>query len=864
MEPSIITYGTSLEASVNWRQLHLNTQMHHLSFIDRINWHLVEELHILKFSGTCIGANGELYSDSNTGCYTNDAQTWVLVLGATLDQIYTIINQCTESLKHLDLRCLRSNPLDLSRLSGLEKLCVSVTKGVYPIKGLERLTKLKELDLSFTDCQQLPELPGGLETLNLSVNPKLNVGSGLSNLAALEEIDLSCTDVDHLDLSGQSKLKRLRLVDTRSLLTLTGIEKNTGLEYVDLSHSAIRQIPDAVFGLKNLIRLDLSNLELEEFPDGMSALDMEYTYCDSGINLRGTRILGMDMDMDIFEQGPLAVPPRSEVLQWFEDYRQKADRPLKECKVIFLGNGEAGKTHTIARLLNDGGEPRGYVPETTPGVKIAAHDYFIDRSRMKIHFWDFGGQEHMFPIHFPFLTQDALYVVVLDAGKNPDDQAHYWLNIISIFAKNAPVLVVLNKTDTTSNPGINESGLKESYPNICGYVKMSALHDDRASMHEGLIKQIKAALKQIREDQENPHPAWQLRSMSWHFLRDKLKKLKESEKMVISCEEFNHIAEDCGIEAGMHSEVLDAFNSVGFCYSCLGDELQERYVVLDPNWLTNALYTIGFNSKVLQGSGEPAKNGIVSHEDIKWMLNSDHAAEYGIKRILPDTRYTDEQIQYIVYLMRAYKLSVQMENGTELIPMMCRMEIPLIAVAYSMKPGTHKYRLKYQSLVHNVIHRLMIERRQELDLENTWNTGALFRRTSDASWALVCEEANSIRIDAFEENDMSFEGRYGKQLADDLYRISQEMGLDLERPQILCEVLAINPKSDRQSDKYAVVEFDTEEFRNRLFAKQEGWDRCYSKELGGMAKIMDNLFLDKADCSEPTESLDGSDEENIQ
>ena len=47
---------------------------------------------------------------------------------------------------------------------------------------------------------------------------------------------------------------------------------------------------------------------------------------------------------------------------------EEATVPLNEIKVVFLGDGEAGKSHTIARLMNDGGEPVGYTDQSTPGI----------------------------------------------------------------------------------------------------------------------------------------------------------------------------------------------------------------------------------------------------------------------------------------------------------------------------------------------------------------------------------------------------------------------------------------------------------------------------------------------------------------
>jgi GTPase SAR1 family protein len=74
-------------------------------------------------------------------------------------------------------------------------------------------------------------------------------------------------------------------------------------------------------------------------------------------------------DLSIFEQ------PYEVVKKWFED-RNKV--PLNEIKVVFLGDGEAGKSHTIARLMNDGGDPIDYTDQSTPGIVIKNKDYDLD------------------------------------------------------------------------------------------------------------------------------------------------------------------------------------------------------------------------------------------------------------------------------------------------------------------------------------------------------------------------------------------------------------------------------------------------------------------------------------------------------
>ena len=68
------------------------------------------------------------------------------------------------------------------------------------------------------------------------------------------------------------------------------------------------------------------------------------------VHLRDTTVDGIDMS--IFAQ------PHEMVVQWFQARKEKQavipeqEAPLNEIKVVFLGDGESGKSLTIARLIS--------------------------------------------------------------------------------------------------------------------------------------------------------------------------------------------------------------------------------------------------------------------------------------------------------------------------------------------------------------------------------------------------------------------------------------------------------------------------------------------------------------------------------
>ena len=85
--------------------------------------------------------------------------------------------------------------------------------------------------------------------------------------------------------------------------------------------------------------------------------------------------------MDIFSQ------PRNIIEAWFSARRHMSEsEELRETKVVFLGDGGAGKSLTIQRLLMDGHCPNDFDGCATPGISITRRDYNVDDKNILVHY----------------------------------------------------------------------------------------------------------------------------------------------------------------------------------------------------------------------------------------------------------------------------------------------------------------------------------------------------------------------------------------------------------------------------------------------------------------------------------------------
>lgn len=454
-----------------------------------------------------------------------------------------------------------------------------------------------------------------------------------------------------------------------------------------------------------------------------------------------------------------------------EPEAEESAKPLNELKVVFLGDGGAGKSHTIARLMENGGQTDDFPNISTPGIVIKDKPYKFEDKEVKVHFWDFGGQEILHSMHRMFLTERTLYVVMLNVRDGTqDDRARYWLYNLRSFAKGAPVLLVLNQMDMNENATLNESDLRKLYPTLApDVVKLSTLKYSDGEFEEKFIDVLR---RQIGSMDILAFPF----TPSWSRLKEKLQNM---ENPYIFSDDFRKFCDECGVTDNdkIRRNLLNWFSDLGvsFCYS--GSASLEDYVVLRPDWITNAIYIVLFNK------AETANNGQVSHEVIYKMLSSRDMEKY--RRTVTKATYKPHEVDYVLKVFRKFRLSFLAEDGIEFLPMLCEANAKPISATYENDPDALEFRMHYEYLPNNVIHRLMVDRRRELNLSNVWLYGGQFRNDCTGLSAVVKTEGNLLRIMVRRENSACAPQLYLDALKKDIERINAEMGLTAHRTEVV-------------------------------------------------------------------------------
>ena len=508
--------------------------------------------------------------------------------------------------------------------------------------------------------------------------------------------------------------------------------------------------------------------------------------------------------------------------------------PVRESKVIFLGDGGAGKTHTIKRILNRGND-EGIGTDATLGISINRYSTEGKNGSFDINFWDFGGQENMHAMHRCFLTERTLYVVVINNRWDLDQQARYWLDNIHSFAPDSPVILAVNLWEGIHKYGLDTNRLHRDYPNLVEvqpYAAKGADNGNFTALTNLIVEQAEkldscamelpedwaAILEQLRElARKEPMPG------------EKYKGYIEKAKYLDICTDHNLGGDK---NQAIRSWLLEWFNDLGICFSYHRDKQTKEelgtYKVLNPKWLTSAIYIL------LNHADLDVDNGCVTHSEIRKTMkrpleDGDLNRKDDCDYILPNVTYSPQECEYILQVMRKFGLSYQIVGKKkEFIPSLCDSQMPK-----DLHPtgwGTPiSYEFRYSFLPDSVVQRMMIRLYGSKNFTRLWRRGFRFDEPDHGLITVV---------DAGGPDDI---------LRIDVYSNKENRGRDVMMG-LITNIAAVNAELNLKPEQYIIVHADRGEIAASadmiLQAKEKGYTNLplYSKENGLVEKNVDEIL----------------------
>ena len=739
-------------------------------------------------------------------------------------------------------KSLTTLPESIGSLINLQSLGIGGDSLTTLPESIGNLTNLQKLDISYSSFTTLPESIGNLtnlQKLDISRTSLTTLPDWIGNLTNLQELGISGDSLTSLPESI-GNLNNLQSLDIRytSLTTLPeSIGNLTNLQSLYISGNPLTTLPESIGNLTNLKKLNLSGLTLDAIPKSIGLRNMRFTddYSDylsddnASVLLYNTTLT--EQPISFFLETPNLIP---------DLYAEQV--PLHESKVIFLGDGGEGKSYTIKRIMH-GGEPETeqnpYITSETPGVEIIDMPAAYGDENFTVHFWDFGGQEILHSMHRCFLTEETGYVVVVKTRENANQKAREWLRNIHAFAPKSSVLMFLNCWENADpHRSLDDAALKDEFPQMLdGSVRLSAKTAPKEEFNASLTDRI---LQMAADTEGNKKKIPKLYKNVIAELREKTK----ANGHCVSKEDYREICRHNGIDFDKEANLLTFLNNIGVCYSYhIGEDKQElaEYSLLDPTWLTKALYAI-----IREGIGF-AQYGIVSTYRIIHMLGKEPVNQPKNSEYTRPIYDDEDECQYIFDVAEAHDLCFRMGEDNLFFPALCKDKTPLEEFPDKTEYGTPiQYRLKYKYLPDSVVHKLMVRcYKKDMSVKRCWLKGMILASTDDTFKAVVRmnDDEKTLAIDVYAKNGVDAKPYVlFKLIRDQVLEINGKLGLTAKEV-IVCGEDSFSVKTLLNSYENHIDRVSGDE-TDRIYSPAELLGRFFEPVQGENGEIMYTFNVD--------------------
>jgi internalin A len=635
--------------------------------------------------------------------------------------------------------------------------------GAVGVTELAKLSKLRSLDLSFNGigdegavaiCLKLPRLT----TLNLSGN-----GVGDPGATAIGEV---LTKLRYLTLDNSAI----------SFVGATAIAKLTGLSFLDLANNIVGDAGTVAIGsnLTNLVGLDLSSngvgdagaAAIGENLAKLGSLDLaNNSIGDAGAaalvsrptSLSNLTILSL-MNNRIGDSGAIAI------LDWLDsrslnllrlngnpgfdspifkelsnlnsgtqiaaayrrirDSRPEEIAPFGEAKLIVLGDESVGKTSLVnALVMNAGCDPQ---QQKTRGVnhQIWQTEWMLNGERSgQLNIWDFGGQEITQQTHTYFLSEGCIYLVVIGRRKEDDNRIYTWLRTIQERAPESPIIVLVNMADWGPHQlQIDFSNLQTRFPQICAVLETScAIETDPLSPNlESTMPPLREKIRELFLTDARLASAREPRPKAWLRVRDDIRALADDKQVLLGAEFvtvcMNSNDPTLRIEdINEQSAVLEMLHQTGVVVAHGLTSATERLsplTLLDPNWLTDAVY-------VLLHSVEVAANNGVFDKALLTKLLGQHQTR--------SLQYTEKRIGLVLDLLLDQQLNLCVKLHSDQYLLAEALPSRAMVRADDWGQDVLRFRFRYHDLKRGLIPQFLVQTHRFVDDNRWWRSGCVLK-----------------------------------------------------------------------------------------------------------------------------------------
>jgi internalin A len=754
-------------------------------------------------------------------------------------------------------------PSSIGNLTNLTYLYLCSNQLKELPSSIGNLTNLTEIDLRKNQFKQFPKV---LLDLNLEIvwkdsssNDGINVYGNpfevppveivkkgkqviIEYFKALGEINLENNQLTILpsEITEMKYLERLNLCHNQLTQLPSNIKNLQNLTGLWLHNNQLYELPTEISTLKNLKELDLSKNQFKHFPKSLLDLNLDIVW-SYDLFVKGIRVIDNPFEIppiNIVKQGkeaiieyfktsnetnqldeseitiiqPINITPVEIPQTIIQETRiSNIPKPLNEAKLILIGDGGAGKT-SLMKLLR--GETFNPQESQTHGINIQQLNFSFNNNEIKLNYWDFGGQQIMHATHQFFLSKRSLYVLVVDSRR--ESHVDYWLKHIQTFAENAPVIIVLNKIDENPHFDVLRRQLKQNYPNIKAFCRLSC------ATNEG-IDDLKNTIQTVLPNIELLNTLFPRR---WFEVKNAIA-AQAIHKNFTSYDHYIDICQQYKIfeESEQHT-LINFLHDLGLVIHFSDAWLRETNVI-NPQWLTEAIYTI-INAPSLANHGKLLKNQLTN------LLNT---------QVYPSHKH-----DYLLELMKKFELCFSLDQQTFLLPDLFPAHEP--DFDFDFQHAIH-FILEYDFLPKSIFTRLIVRMHHAIKNNYYWRNGVVLFDPTYQTTAFI--ETNQQQLKLHLQGNKAREYLTVLQFVlNDIHqsfshlKITHKIGLP-DHPEITVSYEYLLKLLENKQTNYVPQELPTKSYKiNELlgiFSIEKWSDDQIAQMLTSMNQVLENIGL---------------------
>ena len=656
------------------------------------------------------------------------------------------------NLQSLDLHFnqLISLPAEIIQLTNLQSLDLNFNQLNSLPAEIIQLTNLQSLDLGMNQLSSLPAEIGqltNLQSLNLRRNQLSSLPAEIGQLTNLQSLNLYSNQLSSLpaEIVQLTNLQSLNLYSNQLNTLPAEIVQLTNLQSLDLGINKLSSLPAEIVQLINLQSLNLSFNKLSSLPaeivqlTNLQSLNLYSNQLNSlpaeigqlinlqSLNLYSNQLNSLPTEIGhlhdsltklTLDNNPLeSLPPEIRnkdfqvILNFYKQQLEQTIDRLYEAKLLIIGEGGAGKT-SLAKKIEDEDYQLKYDEESTEGIDVIQWKFPLpDGKEFRVNIWDFGGQEIYHQTHQFFLSKRSLYALVADTRQVNTD-FYWWMKVAELLSDKSPILIIKNEKQERQCE-VNEPQLRGEFTNL-EKVLATNLATNRG------LSEIKKAIRLYISNL--PHVGTEL-PKTWVEIRSAIEK---DSRNYIKLYQYEQLCETNNLTDRKDMLRLSSFlHDLGVCLHFQDDSTLKHYVILKPEWATNAVYKVLDNKAVIKNLGR------FSQEELADIWN--------------DSEYSDMQDE-LLQLMMQFKLCypIPYSPGNYIAPQLLDIEQP----NYEWDNSNNLIlRYEYTFMPKGIITRFIVETHPFIEEQNlVWKSGVVLNKYQTRAEVIEYYNQRKIKI----------------------------------------------------------------------------------------------------------------------